>query len=139
VIAVSASAFSFHTEQSLQIGCADFIAKPFKIDEIFEVLQKHLALTWKHAESSPPGEVPLATNENISSVVDPTSDQATTLYHLAMRGDISGIQAECKKLLAEDAALQPFLDKILKFAENYDADEICTLLEPYLNSSSFEN
>jgi PAS domain S-box-containing protein len=133
VIAVSASAFSFHTEQSLQIGCADFITKPFKIDEIFEVLQKHLALTWRYADDAPFKITPLSTDENTSSV-EPSSDQATMLYHLAMRGDIGGIQAECEKLLVEDAALQPFLDKILKFAENYDADEICALLEPYLSS-----
>ena len=133
VIAVSASAFSFHTEQSLQMGCADFIAKPFKIDEIFEVLQKHLALTWKYATSSPLEEVPLSVDKN-PLLVEPTPVQAASLYDLAMRGDISGIQAGCEKLLAEDAALQPFVDNILKFAENYDADEICTLLEPYLSS-----
>jgi hypothetical protein len=90
-------------------------------------------LTWRYADDAPFKITPLSTDENTSSV-EPSSDQATMLYHLAMRGDISGIQAECEKLLVEDAALQPFLDKILKFAENYDADEICALLEPYLSS-----
>jgi PAS domain S-box-containing protein len=133
IIAVSASAFYCHAEQSLEIGCVDFIAKPFKIKEIFNALEKHLVLTWVHAEpltaTDTSGATPAPANPPL---IIPNSAQVTLLYELAMRGDIGEIQDECENMLAADAALRPFLSKILRLVEGYDADAICALLQPHL-------
>lgn len=47
VIAISASAYSEIREKSLQLGCNDFIAKPFKFQELIQKLKKHLDIRWK--------------------------------------------------------------------------------------------
>ena len=138
IVAVSASAFSCHTDQSLQVGCTDFIAKPFKLEEIFEVLQKHLVLTWEYYVESAPTIQVIETDENMPWI-EPALTQTMELYNLAMSGDIGGIQTECEQLLSENATLRPFLNKILKLAENYDADGICDLLEPQLKSEKLGN
>jgi len=46
IIAISASAFDFHQQQSQEAGCDDFIAKPFKTDVLMEKLHKYLNLKW---------------------------------------------------------------------------------------------
>jgi len=46
IIAISASAFDFHQQQSQEAGCDDFIAKPFKTDVLIEKLHKYLNLKW---------------------------------------------------------------------------------------------
>jgi CheY-like chemotaxis protein len=46
IIAISASAFDFHQQQSQDAGCDDFIAKPFKTDVLMEKLHKYLNLKW---------------------------------------------------------------------------------------------
>jgi len=46
IIAISASAFDFHQQQSQEAGCNDFIAKPFKTDVLIEKLHQHLNLKW---------------------------------------------------------------------------------------------
>ncbi|MBF0287573.1 MAG: response regulator [SAR324 cluster bacterium] len=51
IIAVSASAFEDKREETLAAGCDDFIAKPFKENEIFEMMQKHLGLQYIYEEN----------------------------------------------------------------------------------------
>ncbi len=46
MIAISASAFEDQKEDALAVGCDDFIAKPFKDYELFNIMQKHLELSF---------------------------------------------------------------------------------------------
>ncbi len=46
VIAISASAFEDKKEDALAAGCNDFISKPFKESDIFDMIQKHLQLRY---------------------------------------------------------------------------------------------
>jgi predicted ATPase/signal transduction histidine kinase/CheY-like chemotaxis protein/tRNA A-37 threonylcarbamoyl transferase component Bud32 len=46
VIAISASIFDFDQQQSREVGCDDFLPKPFREAELLEKLQVHLQLEW---------------------------------------------------------------------------------------------
>jgi PAS domain S-box-containing protein len=46
LIAISASVFEEKKDDALSAGCDDFIAKPFKDSEIFDIIQKHLGLEY---------------------------------------------------------------------------------------------
>jgi PAS domain S-box-containing protein len=59
IIAISASAFDFHQQQSQEAGCDDFISKPFKTDILIEKLEKYLNLKWiyKKVQKGQPEEI----------------------------------------------------------------------------------
>lgn len=51
IIALSAHVFKDETDEILNIGCDDYIAKPFKEMEIFEMLSKHLEIKFIFQET----------------------------------------------------------------------------------------
>ncbi|MDY6992727.1 MAG: response regulator, partial [Pseudomonadota bacterium] len=65
IIAVSASAFEHHRQQSLEAGCNDFIAKPVHRENLLACLQTHLQLTWIYDQlpQHPTTVTPLETDE----------------------------------------------------------------------------
>ncbi|MCP4750720.1 MAG: response regulator [Proteobacteria bacterium] len=53
VIAISASAFEDQREEALESGCDDFITKPFREFQVFEMMKTHLGLQYIYEEASP--------------------------------------------------------------------------------------
>ncbi len=132
VIAISASAFGFHQEQSLAVGCAGFIAKPFQLDDILDSLHTHLNFTWMYAETiqniaddAPPSELSQET-----ATIDP--DFATELYQLARQGYISGVLDKVIELQEKSPQSEAILHQVKILAEALEDDEICQHLTPYL-------
>ena len=52
VIALTASAFEGDRAEVLAVGCDDFVHKPFREHEIFDMLHKHLGLRFVYAEEA---------------------------------------------------------------------------------------
>ncbi|OQW93216.1 MAG: hypothetical protein BWK79_12310, partial [Beggiatoa sp. IS2] len=133
IIAASASVFDYHQLQSKDVGCDEFIAKPFRAEVLLELLQKHLNLSWiyeqpvecgsHHEDERIEEDVPL---------IGPPAKQADILFNLAMMGDISGILEALEVLEKEDAKLGPFIHRIRQLAKNFDEEQICKLIEKYL-------
>ncbi|NJN67864.1 MAG: response regulator [Chloroflexaceae bacterium] len=69
VIAVTASAFEEQRAGILMVGCDDFVRKPFRAADIFEMLHHHLGVRFVHAEPEEPpaGEVDGGDRESRSS------------------------------------------------------------------------
>ena len=49
---------------------------------------------------------------------------------MAMMGDINGILEQAEQLKQTDC--RPLAEKIIKFANNFDDEEICELVRPYV-------
>lgn len=133
IIAVSASAFQQHREESLASGCNDFIAKPIQTDEIREKLQKYLKLEWIYEEEH------LATEQNYQNsanteqpLIGPSIDIAKTLYDLAMRGNIDGIIEKANALEKTDDKLLPFATELRRLADEFQTRKIRQLIKSYL-------
>ena len=54
IIALTASAFEEDREKILATGCDDFMRKPFREDELFDLLAKHLGVRYIYEEVAPP-------------------------------------------------------------------------------------
>jgi CheY-like chemotaxis protein len=129
IIAASASVFEYHQEKSIIVGCNDFIAKPFRVEVLLELLSKHLPIKWIYEEPVDTTEV--ITIPTDTSLVGPTPAQAERLYELALMGDIGGILEELEQLEQANPQILPFTRKIHKLAKSFKEQQICEFVEPY--------
>jgi len=56
IIAVTASVFEENRAAVMSIGCDDIVIKPFKENEIMEMLQKHLGVSFQYADNDLPAQ-----------------------------------------------------------------------------------
>jgi PAS domain S-box-containing protein len=139
VIAISASAFEFNRQQSLEAGCNDFVAKPVQADDLLEKLRIHLNLEWIYSEektvAAEPGAdmVPPPSPIAISTpLVGPPIQEARTLFDLAMRGDIKGILEQAERVEKLGDQLVPFAVKLRALAKDHRMKEIRELVKPFV-------
>jgi signal transduction histidine kinase/ActR/RegA family two-component response regulator len=59
VVALTASAFEEDRRRVLEAGCDDFVRKPFREDDIFTALERHLGLRFTYASEEPTGSLPM--------------------------------------------------------------------------------
>jgi CheY-like chemotaxis protein len=140
LIAASASVFDHHQQLSIDVGCNDFIGKPFRAEALLALIQKHLNLTWICEEESATANKAEETDfENIdqdnTTLVGPAPEQAAVLLDLAMMGDISGILETLDQLEQADANLHPFVHKVRKLAKDFAEEKICELMEQYVEAN----
>jgi len=123
VIAASASVFEHHRDSSIESGCDAFLPKPINTEELLSYLQKYLQLEWIYEE-------PVMT-ENLEALTMPLPTEiAINFLDLAMMGDINGILEQAEQLKQTDYLF--FAEKIIQLANNFDDEEICELVKPYI-------
>ncbi len=138
IVAVSASVFDFHQQQSREVGCDDFIAKPIRADLLLKTLQRLLNLEWVYDETIAfiPKE---STKQNVEEIDDLVrnyilmEEDASSLNEFALMGDLGGVLDKCKQLKQYNSNLTPLLNKIEQLAKNFQLEEISNLVAPYLN------
>ena len=69
IVIISASANDVYRQKSLEIGCDDYIAKPFVIQKILETIQKHLKLEWIYESMSKEISAPSIQNTQIQKMM----------------------------------------------------------------------
>jgi signal transduction histidine kinase/CheY-like chemotaxis protein len=115
IIAVTASAFMEQREEMLQAGMDDFVRKPYRPQEIYDCLAKHLGVQFLYENAAPA--------ENPAQALTP--DQLAGLPE-ALRGELKEalesleyehIARAIQQVGAYDAALQ---QSLLELADNYD-------------------
>ncbi len=124
LIAVSASAFDHHMEQSYQAGANAFLSKPFRIERLLEVLGNHLGIQWTTDQPE--------TQESQSaqqSLVPPPAEMLDTLYDLSIQGDIRGILAISQQL--EQEQYQVFAAKLMAMAHDFKIKEIRHFIQTF--------
>jgi len=137
IIATSASVFDRHQQESFVAGCNAFIAKPFHINNMLEILQQQLKLTWIYEDETSDTKISedsVVTEEiEMTTIIVPSSQQITELLDLAMMGDIGGTLEKLAILEQEDRKLIPFINKIRQFAKNFEEKQICEFLQQYIS------
>ncbi|MBX3737453.1 MAG: PAS domain S-box protein [Candidatus Didemnitutus sp.] len=129
-IAISASAHDQQHANAIAAGCVAFLAKPFKDEELFVLIGRHLNLTWKLSDTTAPGET---ASPFPSLPFPPTPAQADQLFELASSGDVAAVRTFVQKLAAEDPRLAAFAQQIMELAARFKMKAIRTLVARYLN------
>jgi PAS domain S-box-containing protein len=131
VIAVSASAFEIHQQLSREVGCKDFIAKPIYTEVLLEKLQNNLDLKWIYADGHTPPPTALSQLPEDTALLQGqlTPEQATTLYRLALIGDINGLRVYIEQLEKSDAKLVPLTKKLQQWTKNFQYEFILEIAQ----------
>ena len=131
IIAISASASNAHQDQSKEMGCDDFIAKPWHTTELLQCVQKHLKLEWTYQQVTLEKKRP--TVDDIFTKDYPLDPkQAAVLLDLTMRGNIDGIIALLEQLERVDGRLEPLAHLIRQMTEPLQKKKICAIAQHYL-------
>ena len=126
IIALTASAFEEEKEAILAAGCDDFMRKPFRADELFFMMAKHLGLCYTCAEvvSSPEKETSLSPlDENSFATI--STELLLELQQSIMEIDLNKISQITKKIAQENQLLA---QKIERHINNFEYERILNLL-----------
>jgi PAS domain S-box-containing protein len=113
IVAVSASAYDLDRNECLAAGCDDFLAKPFREEELWSMIERLLALTW-HATDSEETRTPFPLVMH-----PPPAEEAAAIYELAAKGDVVAIRNRAQALLARDPKYAPFAQSVLDLATRF--------------------
>lgn len=138
VIAISASVFEFDQQQSLKVGCNNFLPKPIREDDLLQMLQKHLKLEWIYENDSEIGEPSKEGDKQESSRITsstspgfsiPPAEEIAIFWDLAMRGDIRAIAKRATQLEELDRQWSPFATHLRQLAKGFKARQILEFLK----------
>jgi len=113
IVAVSASAYDVDRSECLAAGCDAFLAKPFREDELWNMIARVLGLTWRTVD-------PEETRTPFPPVVEPPpAEEAKAIYELATKGDVVAIRERAQALMARDVKYQAFAQGVLDLAGRF--------------------
>lgn len=133
IVAVSASVFGEHRQQSVAAGCCAFIGKPFQFNELLDTLSQHLALEWIYAEAPIVAQPPATESSPALDEALPAREALQRIQELAQLGHINGILSLLDELQTQQPECQTFLQKIRHLAEDFEDEHICELVADLLS------
>ena len=126
-MAVSASAYDLDRTECFAAGCDEFLAKPFREEELWAITERSLGLTWKYADTEET-RMPFALTMQAPPVAE-----ATAIYELASKGDVVGLRARANALMTMDAKYVPFAQGVLDLAARFKMKAVRQFVSRYTN------
>jgi signal transduction histidine kinase/CheY-like chemotaxis protein len=127
IIALSASVFAEDHTHSLEAGCDAHLPKPFRREELFQVLHNLLPLEWTHGAPLP--QVQIAQSKASHDAKLP-ADVVRQLLELAQRGNIKTLRKQLDELQAQ-ADYPAIIEDLQSMAKHFKIGDIRKLLENY--------
>jgi CheY-like chemotaxis protein len=138
IIAISASVLRKDRARYLEAGCDDFIAKPFKLEELLAKLRRYLGIEWIYQSSAVEQQKTVSEVSSAGQKEIPPLESLRRLYKLVIQGNFGELSAELNTLAARNSAYGEFIETIRQFADRYDEDGIIKYieqLEPWRNGA----
>lgn len=127
IIVSSASVFETDQHRSLEVGGDEFLPKPIQAPDLLQKLQKYLHLEWLYEEEKTVNQQ----QPEIADLVAPSIAEREILYELAMKGNFKGIIKQAALIAKVDKKYIPFAQQLHQLAQEFQDQEILTLLESY--------
>lgn len=115
IIALSAQVFKDEIDEILNIGCDDYIGKPFKEEDIFEMLSKHLGIEYIYKETNKDKNLLKSTFDVSKNLLADISEELNSeLYEAVV--DLNGkeIIRTIDKIKKENESVGNYLENVAK-------------------------
>ncbi len=125
IVVLSASVLKEEIKPIIKAGCTDFVRKPYREQDIFEAMAKHLGVEYVYEALSDEESVDFDNNvdELIKSLPSALYNE---LYDAISRLNVNEVQKIIDKIMVEHAALGSILKK---YVEQFEYDKVWTILE----------
>jgi signal transduction histidine kinase/FixJ family two-component response regulator len=142
VIVSSASVSSMDQKQSLDAGGDDFLTKPVQADDLFQMLRKHLQLTWIYQSTASAHEQVQASisapqsslNPSIPLAVPPSAD-LEQLLQLAQQGRLKKLTEVALGLAHQNPQYAPLAKQLLELSKGFQVAKLEALMQQLLDES----
>ncbi len=124
IIAQTASSFEEDRELILEAGCDDFLSKPYKESDVFDMIHKHLGVLFVYAEEA--GARDTAPQLEPGALSALPGELLDALKQGSQRADFILISNIIDRIRGHDAALA---DALARLAENFEYDKILELIQ----------
>ena len=136
IIALTATAFEEDREEILLEGCDDFVRKPFRKDEIYDMLAKHLGVQFLYEESPAPSApdrpteaaAPATYTLSPETLADLPPTWVADLQQATTRADLHLILSLIDQIRGQNAVLA---DALAELAQNYEYKKILAWIEQF--------
>lgn len=122
VIALTASAFDEEKAVVLSAGCDDFLRKPFRESELFDMLRKHLGVRFIYEESEKTEDPADSVSKGIKAL---PAELSANLAKAVNAVDLKTVNNLLNQIRARNNALA---DTLKKMIDNFEYDEILVVL-----------
>jgi signal transduction histidine kinase/DNA-binding NarL/FixJ family response regulator len=124
VIVSSASVAELDRRMSLEAGGDDFLPKPVQASELFNLLANYLKVTWEYEAT--------ATTTSTTELIPPPREDLQKLLELAQDGLVKKLTEAAEQIGKKSDRYQPFIQKILQLAKQFQTENIEQLIQEYL-------
>ncbi|WP_437755317.1 ATP-binding protein [Sorangium sp. So ce1389] len=127
VVAMTASAFEQNRSLAAEAGCDDFVSKPFRDADIFNLLTKHLGARFEHEDRPAASKAPAPAARSVDlarAAAELPPSLRKDLRRAATRLDAKAVQATIEQFRPEDAELA---GAVAELARGYRFDSILAL------------
>jgi signal transduction histidine kinase/CheY-like chemotaxis protein len=127
IIAVSASASDYTSQEALEAGCDAFLPKPVHLADLLDRISHLLHVEWQYEDAA----IPVAEHTARPGTFALQRELADELYHLAMQGDIVGVVQRARECLDNDPDARGFCEELRALANEYDTGGIRRMLSAH--------
>ena len=135
VIALTASVWEEEKAVILAAGCDDFVRKPFQKEAIFDIMAKHLGVSYIYQEQQPPSPPSNVTGAplNLTDLLAAMSKQWMVKFHEAALDADSELVSKLLDDIPESHAFE--LQTLRNWVKKFQFEKILDLTEPLVGES----
>ncbi len=129
IIALSASVFDYSRQESLNVGCNEFLSKPIREPELLQALETHAGIEWEYEVPTQDGH---AAFDDMEVMPTPPLDILQPLYELAIKGQILEVRKQIDAIDQMGHQYAPFTQELRGFARAFNMKQLSEFLKPHL-------
>ncbi|MEO1591575.1 MAG: CHASE2 domain-containing protein [Cyanobacteria bacterium J06632_22] len=135
LIASSARVFEADQKESSAAGAQAFLPKPVQFESLLHILQTKLSLDWVYQTNTPPETVNPESPAH-QPITPPPLEVLEHLYHLAMMGNLDGIEAQLSELEVNEPNLTPFAQALRQLTESFQVKSVRQFLKSLIEPAT---
>jgi CheY-like chemotaxis protein len=125
-IVSSASVFESDRHKSFEAGANEFLPKPIQAENLLQMLENLLNLTWQYEKVSP--QTPTVSLPETTEIIVPPADKVKQLYELSRQGLVNDLIHIAEQFQAEDPQHTAFLQKLIQMATKFQLKQMRNFL-----------